>query len=100
MGHLVTHHTHASADTVGERARLWSVQRLFAAALACGSIGAVWLAATMGAGAAGAATVIVAGLAPTAVAAPLAAWVVGRVGRRTLLWGAPAAAGAALLACA
>src|SRR5690606_27983719 len=52
------------------------------------------------AGAAGAAMVIVAGLAPIAVATPLAAWLVGRIGRRTLLLGAPAAAGAALLACA
>ena len=96
---FVTHHTQGSADAVRERARLWTVQRLFAAALAAGTIGAVWLAATMGAGSAGAAAVIVAGLAPIAVAAPLAAWVVARVPRRTLLWGAPAAASAALLAC-
>ncbi len=98
MAHLVTHHTH-SADTVRERARLWRVQRLVAAAMAAGSIGAVWLAATLGGGPAAVAAVIVAGLAPLAVAAPLAAWLAGRAHRRTLLWGAPAAAGAALVAC-
>lgn len=95
---FVTHHTRTGADTARERARLWNVQRLFAAALTAGTIGAVWLAATMGAGTAGAAAVIVAGLAPVAVAAPLAAWVVGRVPRRTILWGAPTVAAVALLA--
>lgn len=100
MGRLVTVHTQSDpADTGRERARLWRVQRLMAAAIAAGSIGAVWLAVALGGGAAGAAGVIVAGLAPLAVAAPLAAWLTARVHRRSLLSGAPAVAAAALLAC-
>lgn len=99
MGHFVTHHTSTPADTARERARLWRVQRLVAAALTAGSIGAVWLAATLGAGPAGTAAVIAAGLAPLAVATPLAAWLAGRAQRRTLLWGAPAVAAGALVAC-
>ncbi|MGD9696533.1 MAG: MFS transporter [Thermoleophilia bacterium] len=96
---FVAYRTRQPADTARERARLWRVQLLMAAAVACGSIGAVWLAATMGAGAAGAAAVIVAGLLPVALATPLAAWVAGRVARRTLLWSAPATLAAALVAC-
>ncbi|WP_217914487.1 hypothetical protein [Miltoncostaea marina] len=97
MGRFVTHHT--TADTARERARMWRLQRLFAAALTCGSIGAVWLAATMGTGAAGAAAVIVAGLAPVAVALPIAAPLVARARRRAVLWGSPAAMCAAFAAC-
>lgn len=98
MDHFVTHHTQP-ADTARERARLWRVQRLMAAALASGSIGAIWLAVTLGGGPAAAAAVIVAGVAPLAVAVPLAAWLAGRAQRRTLLWGAPAAVAVALLVC-
>ncbi len=99
MTRFVTHRTHGPADPARERARLWRVQRLVAAAVAAGSIGAAWLAVGLGAGAAAAAAVIVAGLAPLAVAAPLTAWLAARAQRRTLLWAAPAAAAAALLAC-
>ncbi len=93
---LVTHHT--QADTARERLRLWRTQRLFAAAVAAATVGAIWLSA-IGAGAAGAAAAIVAGLAPTAVATPLAAWVAGRVSRRALLWGAPMVLAVAVLVC-
>ena len=93
---FVTHHT--QADTARERLRLWRTQRLFAAAVAAATVGGIWLAA-MGAGAAGAAAAIVAGLAPTAVATPLAAWAAGRVSRRALLSGAPLVLAAAVLAC-
>ncbi len=99
MDRFVTHRTHGPADPARERARLWRVQRLVAAAIAAGSIGAVWLAATLGGGPAGAAAVIIAGVAPLAVAAPLAAWLAPRALRRTLLWGAPAVAAAALIVC-
>jgi predicted MFS family arabinose efflux permease len=92
---LVTHHT--QADTARERLRLWRVQLLFAAAVAAASVGGIWLSA-MGAGAAGAAAAIVAGLAPTAVATPLAAWAAGRVSRRAVLRGAPMVLAAAVLA--
>lgn len=91
---LVTHDTRA--DTGRERLRLWRVQALFAAALAAVTIGGIWLAATA-AGAAGAAAAIVAGLLPTALATPLAAWAAGRLPRRAVLLAAPAVlAGAAL----
>ena len=93
---LVTHHT--QADTARERLRLWRTQRLFAAAVAAATVGGIWLSA-MGAGAAGAAATIVAGLAPTAVATPLAAWAAGRLSRRALLSGAPMVLAAAVLAC-
>ncbi len=100
MAYFVTHHTHSpAADTLRERARLWRVQRFLAAALAAGSIGALWLTISLGGGPAGAAAVIVAGIAPLAVTTPLAAWIAGRIPRRTLLWGAPAAAAAALAVC-
>lgn len=99
MAHFVTHHTHAPVDTARERARLWRVQRLVAAALTAGSIGAVWLAVTLGTGPVGAAAVIVAGVAPLALGAPLAAALAARVPRRTLLWGSPAVAAAALITC-
>jgi MFS transporter len=99
MGEIVTHRTHP-ADTTRERARLWRVQTLMAATIACGSIGALWLATTLGAGAAGAAGVLVGVLAPMAVAPAIAAWLSARVARRALLSGAPAVAAGALLAAA
>jgi hypothetical protein len=98
MGEIVTHRTHADIDR--ERARLWRVQTLMAAAIACGSIGALWLATTLGAGAVGAAGVLVGVLAPMALAPALAAGLVARVARRAVLGGAPAVAAGALLAAA
>jgi len=97
MAQIVTHRTHPPADTARERARLWWSQRLFAAAWAGGTIGGLWLAVSLGGGPPAAAAVLVAGLLPLALAAPLAARLAARSNRRTLLWSAQAAAAVALL---
>ena len=100
MANFVTHRTHTvtPVDTARERLRLWSSQRLFAAAWASATIGSAWLAVSLGGGALGAAAVLTAGLAPLAAAAPLAARLATRAQRRALLWSSQAAAAAALLA--
>lgn len=101
MAHFVTRRTHSGlpADTASERLRLWSGQRLFAAAWAAATIGAAWLSVSLGHGALGAAAALAAGLAPLAAAAPLAAWLATRGPRRALLQGSQAAAATALLVC-
>jgi hypothetical protein len=101
MGPFVTDRTRPEgpAEPARERLRLWASQRMFAAAWAASAIGAAWLAVRLGGGAAGAAAVVAAGLAPLALGAPLAARIAARTNRRTLLWSSQAAAAAALVAC-
>jgi hypothetical protein len=86
----------APADTVRERSRLWLAQTLFAAAQTGGAVALVWLAVTLGGGAPAAAGVIATGLTALALGTAPAAWIAARAPRRTLLWGAQAAAAAAL----